>query len=755
MRRGRREKPVISLASIEAALKAFTYNHRETTEAATLESLALVDLRLAQVSRPSAESLRTYTVQMLLAEFLQAGLNQQRKLFDLSPVSETDNRKQAELYLSENGAKPSPSLKAWSSIYYRYFRSDLGFSVEELATCLGYGAKQFGRYENEGLRLLRDKVIDAEWQARQLFLQRFLQRCIPEIVVPLIGREAAIRSADWAFMQNPPMPVFITGAEGIGKTALIADLAKRLIDRNALDYLVWLNRPKRIEEIYNALEDNLLPFPSRVDWRALLGEDTLLLVLDDISQLAMTSEEWEQLVGLLSPAYLIISNREYRAVLNLCAPIPLGELSLKDAETLIATYLPDTVLLNKVPLEEIGGNPRLLAYTAQQILAGYRPQKAVDGLRLMYGSFFDELSEAAQIAWTRLAAGMESHDDSLITKGLLTLHEGSYQLAASAKHYIMLRYANDDNLRKSFRGYLLENANSLSILYCDWLNLDETMVLQVLTTYEPKSKQEFHQWQRLTAPYLAEANVELCLRYGIALRRLALPEAEVYLTEFIQQSGQVGNFVVQALARYELAMLYQSQAKFEIALRDYEAIEAYLQKRPNNALAQNILLQRARIAIEAGDGLSALQFLQKRRTQEEADKILECEAYLLLGDTENSRSIAQKTLNGLKDNPQLAASLYTILGRSFQLETNSVKMVDHFNAALSLSEQFNSDFDIARAKTNLAAAYLSYKSDYFDETEALLLQAKRIQIRIEDRIGLNATEMNFSYLQRLRVSTYK
>ena len=69
MRPGRREKPVISLASIETALKGFGYGSRDISEVATLQALALVDLRLAQSSRPSAEDLRSYTVQTLLADF--------------------------------------------------------------------------------------------------------------------------------------------------------------------------------------------------------------------------------------------------------------------------------------------------------------------------------------------------------------------------------------------------------------------------------------------------------------------------------------------------------------------------------------------------------------------------------------------------------------------------------------------------------------------------------------------------------------
>jgi hypothetical protein len=755
MRRGRRAKPVISIASIEAALKAFSYTSREMPEAATLESLALVDMRLSQASRPSAEALRSYTVQKLLSEFLQDGLNQQRQLFDLSPVSENASYKDAQEHLREIGAKPSPSLKAWGSIYYRYFRSDLGFTVDELATFLGYSAKQFGRYEYEGLRLLRDTLIEAEWQCRKEFSQRYLQRSIPENIVPLIGREKSIHESAWALEQNPPMPIFITGAEGIGKTALAASLAKALIDGDKLDYLLWLSRPKRLEDIYNALEDTLLPFPSRVDWRALLDQATLLLVLDDISELAMSSQDWETLSGSLSPAYFILCNREFQPILKRILPISLGELERDEAESLIASFSSNEALLDKVPFEELGGNPHLLAYAAQQILAGYRPEKTLTGLNLAYDDVYASLSQSAQVSWLGAAAGVDSHDERLITKGLLRAYEEHYQLAASAKNYIILRYRDDQELQKSFRDFVRRNGVPLSIFANDWLNFDESTILQILLMNEGRSSQELRQWQRLAQPYLEDFSAEMALLYGIVLRRLASPEAESYLKVLIAETGQIGDFISQAFARYELALLYQSQGKFEKALEDYLSIEAYLKIQTNIKLEQNIQLQRARIAIEQGNGTLALHYLTKRAKPEETDSVLEAEAYLLLGESEKSRSIAQRALPQLQDNPQLAASFQTILGRSFLMETNGAKSIDYLNAALSLSEQFNSDFDIARAKTNLAGAYLTYTPEYMDEAEALLREAKAIQSKIGDFIGLSVSQRTLQQLQSLRLATYK
>jgi hypothetical protein len=755
MRRGRRAKPVISIASIEAALKAFSYTSREMPEAATLESLALVDMRLSQASRPSAEALRTYTVQKLLSEFLQDGLNQQRQVFDLSPVSENASHKEVQEHLREIGAKSSPSLKAWGSIYYRYFRSDLGFTVDELATFLGYSAKQFGRYEYEGLRLLRDTVIEAEWQCRKVFSQRFLQRGIPETIVPLIGRETSVDSAIWAFEQNPPMPIFITGAEGIGKTALAASLSKTLIDEDKLDYLLWLSRPKRLEDIYNTLEDTLLPFPSRVDWRALLDQASLLLVLDDISELSISSQDWETLSGLLSPAYLILCNREFQPILNRALPIPLDELEREEAERFIASFSSNDALLDKVPFEELGGNPRLLAYAAQQILAGYRPEKALTGLYFAYDELYASLPHSSQVAWLCAATGLNKHDELLIAKGLLHPYHETYQLTASAKNYIILRYRDDQSLQEVFQDFVLMNSVPLSIFANDWLNFDKSTILQILLRNEARNRQELRQWQRLAMPYLEAFSTEMALHYGIVLRRLASIETESYLKALIAETGQMGDFLSQAFTRYELALFYQSQGKFEKAIHDYLSIEAYLKIQTNIKLEQNIHLQRARIAIEQGNGALALQYLAKREKPEETDHVLEAEAYLLLGESEKSRSVAQSALTQLQDNPQLAASLQTIVGRSFLVEASGAKSIDYLNAALSLSEQFNSDFDIARAKANLAAAYLAYTPEYLDEAENLLRESKSIQNQIGDFIGLSVTQRNLQQLQSLRLTTYK
>jgi tetratricopeptide (TPR) repeat protein len=328
-------------------------------------------------------------------------------------------------------------------------------------------------------------------------------------------------------------------------------------------------------------------------------------------------------------------------------------------------------------------------------------------------------------------------------------------LAVSAKSYMMLRYKDDRALQQTFKESLLNIQAPLTVLSCNWLDFDSASILQFLSAYEPKSHQELRQWQRYLKPYLAELNTEMRLRYAVALRRLASAEAEPYLKSLIAQTGQAGDFAMQLLARYELALHFQSQAQFETALRDYETIEAYIKIQTNNKLEQNILLQRARIAIEQGNAALALNYLRLRKIEEAQDFVLESEAYLLLGENEKSRYIAQTQLKALQGNPQLAASLQTIVGRSFQAASATAQSIDYFNAALSLSEQFNSDFDIARAKTNLAGAYLAYKADYFDEADALLREAKAIQSRISDFLGLSVTEMNLSHLKGLRVTTYK
>lgn len=100
------------------------------------------------------------------------------------------------------------------------------------------------------------------------------------------------------------------------------------------------------------------------------------------------------------------------------------------------------------------------------------------------------------------------------------------------------------------------------------------------------------------------------------------------------------------------------------------------------------------------------------------------------------------------------ASLHSILGRTYQQTEEFTDAIIHFNEALSIVEQESTQFDIARARNNLGSSYLMQLDDLdttmVDELEQMIIETKRLQTQIKDRVGLEASFRNLTYLRQFR-----
>ena len=70
--------------------------------------------------------------------------------------------------------------------------------------------------------------------------------------------------------------------------------------------------------------------------------------------------------------------------------------------------------------------------------------------------------------------------------------------------------------------------------------------------------------------------------------------------------------------------------------------------------------------------------------------------------------------------------------------------------AVNLYDRAGDAFAFARARTNLAALYIETRE--FDRAEELLELALMMQQRLQDVVGLDATQVNIQHLHRLRFS---
>jgi DNA replication protein DnaC/tetratricopeptide (TPR) repeat protein len=786
MRRGRRRKPSISVESIEAALKTLGHSAAEAPEAIALQNLALVDLYLENPARPSSEDLRAWALRSLLAQFITDALSEQRRFFDLASASITENRRTALKRIQQDSLCGSDILMAWSILFYRYVRPELAISVSELAASTNIHERTLRRYRHDALLRLRDYLTKAEWEAREVNQRRMLRARIPEKVAKLVERDAEFNQVIESLKQRVTEHFFITGTAGIGKSTFAAAIANWLIEHDDLDYLIWLSNPSRFAEVYNALEDTLLPYPSQANIGELLLEYRTLVVIDDAQSLIMQSEEWLDLLKYLNHALVIICNRVHVFFPHHIIHIPIQSLSQIATIKLITTY-PRIDSSNPIIQEQIwqtvGGNPRAVDYAVRQIVNGNTIQFGNAALRSIYDDLFEQMDDEQKIMWIHFAslseninhdmllliAGSEKYVGNLFDYGLIeNLEEAQvFRLVPSAKQYIELCVETDEGLSTFANEYtatLIERISAssshvssllLALLECSCLKLDTETHLRALNSCDVRilTIPELRRWRYLVDEVDEVNSTSLLLLNAIVARRLYQQEqAFSILQTIIEATGRRGNFIRQAEARYELAVLHQSRSEFDRADNIYQQIESYLQINADNSLKEQINRQRARMAIENSKAQIALTHLEKYRGTIQ-DGILVCEAHLLIGNSLVCREMAVQYLQETNNQPILAASLYTIIGRSYQQEGQTDNAIEHLSAALSLTERFSTDFDIARACSNIASLYLQYAAKYrLDEAEGLLYKAQAIQEAIKDTVGLLITERNLQHLHLQRLN---
>jgi hypothetical protein len=92
-----------------------------------------------------------------------------------------------------------------------------------------------------------------------------------------------------------------------------------------------------------------------------------------------------------------------------------------------------------------------------------------------------------------------------------------------------------------------------------------------------------------------------------------------------------------------------------------------------------------------------------------------------------------------------------VLGRCFARQKNAVTARRHLELAVTILEQYDDPFALARAQSNLAAILI--EGHDYDEAELLLERARDVQARVGDQLGLTATEHNLRLLGIARLST--
>jgi tetratricopeptide (TPR) repeat protein len=221
--------------------------------------------------------------------------------------------------------------------------------------------------------------------------------------------------------------------------------------------------------------------------------------------------------------------------------------------------------------------------------------------------------------------------------------------------------------------------------------------------------------------------------------------AEQIFQQVVQRTGGLGLFVVQAQSLLELSILFRYHGYYENALAILSQIEALMTRIPNHTLIEDLKLECAQIAIEKGDGSVALQYLNDIELGTKRLVLMKSEAYMLVGDHRRSIMYANQTVEASHQQGQVEARAYSIIGRSYVGQGDWQAALPYLGFALTILEQGDDPFALARAQANLGALLIQF-GDY-EEARQLLRLAERIQTRLADQPALAATQHNLRLLE--------
>jgi tetratricopeptide (TPR) repeat protein len=773
--------PYISREDVSAALSSLIHTTRKPV-ADGLQHLLLVDLLVNAPDMPNSDEKRAFAAQELLIMEITRALHEQCDLFRLLPPGERTQGDEIQKEAAELIKVGKHNLMAWSIVYYRYVRADLGLSVEELAQLFMVTPRTVTRYHDDGIDMLVQRLIREEQLARRSQTERRLYAMLPySVPITLVGRDDLLDTAESLLETLLPCHILITGGMGVGKTVFVQELLRRQIAAGRLNQLVWLDDPASTQFVHEQITEQLLREGSEITLRDYLLMYRVVVVLDGLELVMMDETVLSPLLRDLGAAVVILINRTYVALEGAEAHLPLPEIDPEAANKLINQALrlqanTDSEHIREVAYDlyhQLGGNPLALRLAAGM----WESTKNWNALNLdiherLFGHMFTAFSDQVKAAWCafvllvrpvrpdRLASlwGISARAVNLLLRHCLI--EGDpdtgYSLVAAAREYIRQTYPTDENIQKHFAGLLAE------------LNVDELVqdvFEQVLLTGFPEitlveraevirrlwkaglMRRHWAKWRIIIEEYMHqvdEVEPEIRIAYGICLRSLTEWEAaQQIFYDLSLECGRSGLFDEQACALIEWSVLAKYRGEYQRAQALIAQTRRYALRAHDDYLLHEATFREAWILVEQGKGAEANRLLA---TLPESLRglVVQSEAQLVLGNHDACCMLAERALQLNKDDQATEASLYTIIGRSYQKQKAYQQAHVYLVDAMTLLQRLDDIFRLARAQTNLAAVLIAMRR--YADAEMLLTDAAQVQSHIGDRVGLSATRHNLSVL---------
>ncbi len=700
----------------------------------------------------------------------------------------------------------SRELLGWSWLYYRYVRVDLDIKQEQYSRWSSVTDRTLRRWADHAIGRLQTYLINMEWSRRTHHQKQRHYAQLPYLNHNYIYTEAS-RTLLTALAEHNAPCVYVFGAPGIGKTSMVQTAVRHLIEERELDYVIWLNNPSSVDAIHEAVRKRVKRTSARRSVREILLDSKAVIVIDGIDFVQGSLADVDEMLAYFGIAIVLLTGQSQQTLSNITHTVAVQELNFAEVQqlvaktTLIASDMKPGIAQQLYDL--VGGNPlglcmALSVYGQGGDLRVYKGRV----LSTLVADVLDNVSDAAYrlccLLWLHLdhtatlsQLSILSDDAHWPLAELTTNHvcvhssADSYGLTSSVQAFVRDQYETSVDFRDALHAWfaslwptMVANAANcerllLGLLLNERVKPIADVDLQALAvafwrcaTYTQESARWLDTFERGMLRQQTMQDQWLQIGYAVCLRLGGRwSEAAEGLHKAIEISGASGDFTVQAHAMLELGILSRSQGQYADALRLLQRVEM-MQQHHTSQLARRLYNEFCRIALESGNAELARAYLDKLPSDEQSI-LLQAELHLLLDRPQQGRQLILDLLESDKTKHQAPvhaasgdgdsnidsnrlASLYNVIGRSYQLEDDSTKAAQAFQHAMTLYERGADIYGYARSQSNLAASYM--KQGLLEQTEKLLKLALRTQQTIGDRVGVFATQHNLQHLHRLRLN---
>ncbi len=701
--------------------------------------------------------------------------------------------------MAADGGSPESKMRiGYSSIFYRYLRSDLDLTVQRIADYLGHDVRNVHRYTSVAWRHLLQTFIQREMDARLADRRLRCLLALPQYeVTSLPQQQVLINSGKRRLLAHAPFALLIHGVAGAGKSIIALKIAETLIDERVGE-IAWIDLAGSSvhadsESLANLVVETLglyrppdLTAVEVIDGylRALHHEDQQFVVVLD------GAEGWEYAVNAahrwLSHCVVIVTARVlWKSWFGREISCPL----LAEDDALVFIGFLEAAYSQRITEDEcsriwraVGGNPAAIK-RAFQLRKTLPVEATLSQLALAdyYIQVWDRLSAEERSLWflvdiaayrssipyqllISLADSLNRINQHAADQALVTLWQGG--LIESVEY----RYRVPVGVAESLAGHILDYAagfveqllqqevsvemGRLAFHFFQCQPYHEKMMCHLvsLIPYAHRYVVKKGYWERWLSLLWRSSNtarqvdqMSFKLEAVVALRWLGRFEhALELLRELIGLARQSGQEIMLGEVLVEKAniLFYQhaNREVVEVAQQAHAIFEAH---------GASTQLQKSRIAL-----VRALSRVEPHRAQVYADEIEEQDATvwdllarlaIQTNNPEKALEAAENAVRSLQDDDPLYPRSLAVLAHAMIVNDDVAGALERFEYALNLLQVKQDVVALARMHNNFGVA-LS-EAEKWQEARQQFMRSLDLHQYLQDEHGRAIAEENLRLLQ--------